>query len=153
MEILQNLMTLTNWPEFSQFPSACIYSVSWKACGCYILHFSGEVWFSLSSKPPSRRFRNWLSHQRIISYLLGYTMEGMTQRRKGWVMVTKKSFLSKSACLERLTGIQMTGLGDSIGQGYHTHERTRGFGCQRRWLAVPSIYTWRDSGSWKHSWT
>lgn len=43
-------------------------------------------------------------------------MEGMTQRRKSWVTVTKKSFLSKSACLEQLTGIQATGPGDFMGR-------------------------------------
>lgn len=52
-ESLQNLMTLSNGAEFSQFScTCCIYSVSWTTCSCYILSFSMEVWFFLMSHLP-----------------------------------------------------------------------------------------------------
>lgn len=126
---------------------AWVSTISW--C-LYIFYFMESLWLLhseflyrsliFSSESPSRRFRNRLSHQGNISYLLGYTMEGMTQTKKG-PLDEKKSCSAQSEELSfQLYLLWAVGWHSECrsrwlhGQGYHKHGRTSGFGGQRRWV-------------------
>lgn len=103
--------------QLSQFPGARIDSVSWKACGCHILSFSKEVWFSLVRHHFLQKVQKLALPSGNI-YLLGYIMEGKTQRRNGPLDEEKLSSAQtgelsfQATCHEQLTGIQTAGPGD-----------------------------------------